>query len=133
MFLPSSTRGQLGGPLWECASSCDHVISEWQQRQILPSGQDRALSLWAGHQEVTVPTHVAPDPLLIIGDIEEDDRVGKPVPVQVHGGAEICFGDVGDFVNLLKSKMITSPEKQQRIYFSTRREAFFTTCGEFLL
>ena len=103
MFIPAPTRGQLGGPLGECASSCDHVISEWQQRQILPSGQDMIPSLGASHQEVTVPPHVAPDPLLVIRDVEEDDRVGKPVPVQVHGGAEIGFGDVGDVVNFLKS------------------------------
>ena len=79
------------------------MISQRQQRQVLPCGQLGILSLRAGNQEVTVPAHVGPDPLLVIGDIEEDDRVRKPVPVQVHGGAEIGLGYVGNVVNSLKS------------------------------
>ena len=79
------------------------MISQRQQRQVLPRSQLVIPILGAGHQEVTVPAHVGADPLLVIGDIEEDDRARKPVPVQIHGGAEIGLGYVGDVVNPLKS------------------------------
>ena len=62
--------------------------------------------------------NTAPDPLLVIGDIEEDDRVSKPVPVQVHGRAEVGLGDVGYVVNPLKIQMITSSDKKTRVMSS---------------
>ena len=49
------------------------------------------------------------DPVSVIREVEEYHIVFEHVPEQVHAGADVGHGDVGDVENSLVDQVITSP------------------------
>ena len=87
----------------------DHVVTQRQQGQVLPSSLDWLGAIRETQHNISVSSKIFFSPLSIIRDVEEEDGVVVLVQVEVHAGPEVGHGDVGDSVDSLIVQVVPSP------------------------